>query len=257
MNLSLNAYQMQAVHLLRALKGAPLACLHALHIMHPHALGRADLISFTGWNKDAVTKAMTLLVNVYFLAARVGRYESWCLTDKGKQLPLPLLTAGNQAQNAEIDARAPIEGDFFALEPSSSSGNIYVPDLIERETTTTAKSEGGKIALPLKALEIIDEWFDGCPQTIVSRAFQSALTRGDTFPLIEYRVIAWHLYTQSPLGRSIKARAIFVARKIENGERCPDFFKEMDSDWRYTNREMLRRLDVLDTQMDAEGDSDD
>lgn len=248
MNLSLTPYQTQAVQLLRALRGPALSCLHALHLVHPHPLGRADLVYFTGFNKDAVTKAMALLVNVYFLAARVGRYESWCLTDKGKQLQLPMFSEVLPAN----DARAPSEGDFSALPPSSSS-SLYIDSysLSVQTTTTTTENEGDFSALPPRVLEILDEWFDGCPRTLSHRAMRTALTRGDAIPLIEYRVIAWTLYTQCPLGASIKTRSIFIARKIENGERCPEFFDKMDRGWRSDHRAELRHLEELEAELDA------
>ena len=255
MSLSLNAYQMQAVHLLRALRGAPIACLHALHIMHPRPLGRADLVSLTGFNRDAITKAMTLLVNVYFLAARIGRYESWCLTDKGKQLPLPLLGAGNIAQNQEIAARALLEGDFSAPEPSSSSSYLLVQTELNHKTTTTPEGDFSalepKFDLPPRIAALHDEWFDGCPQTLFRRAMQTALERGDPAVRIEYRAVAWSLYTQSPFGANIRARSIFVARKIENDERCPEIFDEMDRDWRRQHADALKRLDDLETELNA------
>lgn len=219
MNLSLTAYQAQAAQMLRALKGAPLACLHALHLMHPRPLGRADLVYLTDWNKDAVTKAMMLLVNVYFLAARVGRYESWCLTDKGKQLQLPAISGVLE----NPDARALGEGDFSALPPSSSS-SLYIDSssLSVPTTTTTTKNEGDFSALPQRIQDLIEEFFDGCPRAVAVKAFHTALQRGDPLARLEYRAIAWTLYTQSPHGKSINAPAIFIARKIQFNERAPE-----------------------------------
>lgn len=98
----------RAIELLRALKGAPLSCLFALHIARPHPLDREQLALMTGWKKDVVTSAMKLLCDLYGLAARVSRYAGWILTDTGHQLLLP---------GIENAARALGEGDKIAFPP--------------------------------------------------------------------------------------------------------------------------------------------
>lgn len=240
-----------AVQLLRALKGAPLSCLGALFLAHPHPLGRDQICAMTDWKRESVTAAMRLLCDVYMLAARMGRYESWCLTTKGVQLHLPLISA-------PLDNSAPRalgEGDFSAFPPSSSSSFILSDsDSFElKTTTTTTKNEGdfSAFVFPERAVEILDEFFDGCPKAIAETALRTALERGDPLPLIEYRALAWSLYCASPRGASIKAHSIFTARKIEKGERCPDIFAALGETWRYKHRAELRRLDELSDELDA------
>src|SRR5262245_23644081 len=108
------------VQLLNALQGAPLTCLVGLYIAHPMPVGRAEIAMLTGYSAPTITRCMNLLVNVFHLAARMARYESWCLTDKGYQLRLPLFSGLFN----KSDTRAPDEVKIFSLEPSSSSGFI-------------------------------------------------------------------------------------------------------------------------------------
>lgn len=236
------------VQLLRALKGAPLSCLGALHLAYPSPLGRSQLHAMTGWAKDKITDAMRLLVDVFGFAARLGRYESWCLTDKGKQLKLPFFQTSTPADFT----RALSEGEKIALPPSSSS-YLLSNTVIESDLKTTTTGEGEKIALPKRIADLIEEWFDGCPKKLAKRALETAHQRGDPPVRIEYRAIAWTLYTQSPMGKNIKMPAIFVARKIEQDERCPmdfDKFSTMEREWRRNHKGALERLEELDRELD-------
>jgi len=251
-DLILNPPQTHALQLLRALKGAPLSCLHALHIAHPRALGRADLMLYTGWKKDVISQAMDLLVNVYFFAARVARYESWCLTETGRQLYLPGLAA-NQIQAA----RAPIESDLIVL-PSSSSSSIYIEStsLVVQETTTTTTNEGDLIALPENLTALFDNVLLGCPRAMGENAMRAALADDWTPEQIECELLQWVLYVESPLGRSINMPpARFAAAKIKKFEKCPDFFHRANltdkqtgnawEKWNRVNADLIRRAKTL------------
>jgi hypothetical protein len=237
------AQQADLVRVLRDLKGAPLSCLTALWIMRPRPLSRELLIDMTRWEKDAVTKGMRLLTEVYLFTARMAyRGEAWCLTERGQQACLPLF--------GHADARALLKGDFSAFQPSSSSGlNIDSTALLVQETTTTTKSDFS--AFPERVRAVIDDYLDGCPRSLAVKAYQTALERGETPAVLEYRTIAWSLYADSPLGQSIKARKIFVARKVEQGERCPDIWKTLDESWNYNHRAELRKLKTIAAEMDA------
>lgn len=273
-----------AARLLRDLKGAPLSCLIALYIEHPHPVGQRALQMLTAFSKDAVSKAMNVLVNLHHLASRVGRYESWCLTTKGIQLRLPLFLALSE----NVSPRAPGEGEKNALEMVVGSG-LYLSssnDLVQTTTTTTERegvfsafpnasarimpNENGLRAdalpqnvkpaidiLPSEANALIEKYLRGCKRATSQHAVRAALARGESLADIEAEMIAWVMYAESPLGKGIRSPAIHAVSKIKDGEKCPDFlFRVNEKDrehgdawrkWLEANESWLARLSALQT----------
>lgn len=251
-----------AARLLRDLKGAPLSCLIALYIEHPHPVGQRALQMLTAFSKDAVSKAMNVLVNLHHLASRVGRYESWCLTTKGIQLRLPLFLALSENSSA----RAPVEGGKNALEMVVSSG-LYISSSNDLEqTTTTTEREGDFSAfppdakpaldlLPSEASALIETYLRGCKRAVAQNAVRAALERGDTLADIEVEMISWVIYAESPLGKGIRSASIHAAARIKSGEKCPEFLFRVnkkdkhDGDawaaWEHANEEWIQRLAEL------------
>lgn len=251
-----------AARLLRDLKGAPLSCLIALYIEHPHPVGQRALQMLTAFSKDAVSKAMNVLVNLHHLASRVGRYESWCLTTKGIQLRLPLFLALSENSSA----RAPVEGGKNALEMVVSSG-LYISSSNDLEqTTTTTEREGDFSAfppdakpaldlLPSEASALIETYLRGCKRAVAQNAVRAALERGDTLDDIEAEMISWVMYAESPLGKGIRSAPIHAAARIKSGEKCPEFLFRInkkdkhDGDawaaWERANEDWIQRLATL------------
>lgn len=242
----------RAIELLRALRGAPLSCLHALRIAHPTPLDRIQLCMMTNYKKDEVTEAMRLLCDLYGFATRLGRYAGWILTQVGAQLHLP----GFQQVLTPETPRALGEGDFSAFPPSSSSG-LYISSSSEivQTTTTTTSSEGGKIAFPPEASDLIEKYMRGCKRTVAENAVRAALERVESLEAIEIEMISWVLYGESPLGKGIRSASIHAAARIKSGEKCPEFLFRVnkkdkhDGDaweaWERANEEWIRRLEEL------------
>lgn len=244
-----------AVQLLIALKGAPLSCLAALRIAHPRPLGRRELSAMTGWAKDKITAAMTLLVEVYAFAARIGRYESWCLTTKGVQLRLPLFSEISDPSNL----RALPEDENIALPSSSSSSLLHGDFSFSLETPTTPPIvEGEKIVLeplPEQLSDLFDGILLGCPQTFAESAMRAALKEWK-IAQVECELTLWVLYVESPLGRTIDLPpARFAAAKIKKLEKAPDFFHRSNRNdsrygtawdrWETENRDRIKRAKTL------------
>lgn len=255
----------RSIELLRALRGAPLSCLHALRIAHPTPLDRTQLCMMTNYRKDEVTEAMRLLCDLYGFATRIGRYAGWILTQVGVQLHLP----GFQQVLTQETPRALGEGDFSAF-PNGSSSSLYISSSNElvQTTTTTTEREGDFSAfptnskadldlLPSEANALIEQYLRGCKRATSQHAVRAALARGDSLADIETEMILWVIYAESPLGKGIRSPAIHAASKIKDGEKCPDFlFRVNEKDrehgdawraWLVANETWLARLRELQT----------
>lgn len=249
----------RAIELLRALRGAPLSCLHALRIAHPTPLDRTQLCMMTNYKKDEVTEAMRLLCDLYGFATRLGRYAGWILTQVGAQLHLPGIPAISSTDSNGIRTDVPRalgEGDFSAFPPSSSSGFISIEkNELVQTTTTTPSSESDFSAFPPEASALIGKFLRGCKRAVAENAVRAALERGDSLDDIEIEMISWVLYGESPLGKGIRSAAIHAAARIKNGEKCPEFLFRVnkkdkhDGDtwaaWEQANEEWIRRLEEL------------
>lgn len=265
------------INLLRALKGAPLSCLHALYLAHPTPLDRTQLCLMTDYGKDEITHAMRLLCDLHGFATRLGRYAGWILTSVGAQLHLPGFPVLASADSGEIRTDVPRalgESDFSAF-PNGSSGSLYISssdDLVQTTTTTTGR-EGDFSAfakpdelgphkpaidlLPSEANDLIETYLRGCKRATSQHAVRAALARGDSLADIEAEMIAWVIYAESPLGKGIRSPAIHAVSKIKDGEKCPEFLfrvnkqdREHGDTWRKwlaANETWLARLRELQT----------
>lgn len=245
-----------SIRLLGALQGAPLSCLVALYLVHPQPVGRSDLAMMTAYGVATITRAMDKLVNVYHLAARMSRYESWCLTEQGVQLRLPFFGRLFPVAVPQLETRAPREDSILALDGSSSSSLLTLSDSdLDLKTTTTPEREDSILALPPEALELIEIYLRGCNRAASTNAVRTALERGDTLKDIESEMILWVSYAESPLGKGIRGPAVLAASKIKAGEKCPDFLWRVDTNdrktgaawgrWKDAQAPWLERLDEL------------
>lgn len=246
------------VQLVRALKGAPISCLFGMYLCYPQPVGREQLMLITGYKKDEVTDAMKLLINVYYLAAEVKRYFGWVITTKGKQLVLPLFFALTDKGTP----RAAVEGDFPALDSSSSRSLLSSTDLLNSITTPTPESEGENIALvkinplPEQLEDLISNLMLGCPRSYAESAMRDALAGGWSVDQVECELLCWVLYCESPFGRNIDLPpARFAAAKIKKCEPTDYFFDRYDTrdmktgssweHWEYRNAARISRAKKL------------
>lgn len=262
------------INLLRALKGAPLSCLHALYLAHPTPLDRTQLCLMTDYGKDEITHAMRLLCDLHGFATRLGRYAGWILTSVGAQLHLPGFPVLERADSGEIRTDVPRalgEGDFSAF-PNGSSSSLYISssiDLLQTTTTTTTTEREGDFSafptdakpaidlLPSEANDLIETYLRGCKRATSQHAVRAALARGDTLADIEAEMIAWVMYAESPLGKGIRSPAIHAVSKIKDGEKCPEFLFRVDEKdracgdawrkWLDANKTWIARLYELQT----------
>lgn len=253
---------------MHALKGAPMSCLIGLHIAHPRPVGRQWLSLVTDYGYDAITKAMALLVDAYHLAARIGRFESWCLTDSGRQLKLPLFQALDEGDTP----RAPIENGFSAFDSSSRSSLLKNNNsiLLSTPTTTPGIENGFSVfdstpakppePLPENLAELFDGLLLGCAHDIAETAMRAALAGEWSAKQIECELTLWVLYVESPLGRGIDLPpARFAAAKIKKLEKSPDFFHRINRNdkhqgtawnhWEESNRDRIRHAKKLLTEV--------
>jgi len=107
--------------LLAALNGIAFKCIYAF-TWEQRQITVSELEPLVGHDKNTVRKALAQLA-LYGLASQViGSQETWCLTDKGYQLPLPL------------NALAPPGGCQTASGENFTSGEKFSPP-----TTTTLR----------------------------------------------------------------------------------------------------------------------
>jgi hypothetical protein len=70
----------------------------------------------------------------------------------------------------------------------------------------------------------------GCPTDAAIRAVQAATERNYGPIYLQYDILRWLAYCQSPHGKSIGAPGIFIASKIKKDESCPLFFETSAND---------------------------
>lgn len=109
----------QVTVLMRALKGAPLSCL-VLMLMHRRPLGAKVLAQRTAYHINTVETALSTLAGLG-LAVKTGRFESWQLTDKGRQLPL-----FDMDDYPELEDDGVIESEKFRLDEGGQSEQLQL-----------------------------------------------------------------------------------------------------------------------------------
>lgn len=218
-----------AISLLRALKGAPISCLVALHFSN-RAVGNKWLVTATGYKANSIIDAMDALVELGH-AVRVSRYSGWQLTDKGSQLPL-FATLKNEVDLINLPSCSCSLIDRELLLPSSLKLQLQQ----EREVDL--------INLPPAYALLIPYFLDriGPANTVLENALQHAADAGDDPAAIATRIEEWLAYLGSEKAKGIQNPGAFVAKQITNGQSTPAWFsswltrergpKHFGHDWR-------------------------
>lgn len=267
--------------LLRALKGAPLSVL--LAVRHLGRAGTNDLEAVTGYEQDAVTKALRALAAMRFIIQR-GRYQGWQLTPLAVQLPLFILSELN-GDGLNIEAgKTGLEAGKTGLPLLGGGGglsdNEEDPMLINTTTTTAREAgktglEAGKTGLNLKkpptSASSVDNSVDSfiadaetarlaeilvarvqCPRP---RALQAVATAraADAWPAeIEIEILRWLAWFNSEKTNTagIRNPAYFIASKIANRE--PEPAGQHVVSWSEDDQRIQRLLDELERIYAAE-----
>lgn len=240
--------------LLAALAGPALKCLMVI-VWEQRQMTIPELEAYTGHDKNTVRKGLAQLALYGLASPIIASRETWTLTDKGFQLPLPVAslpsgetpippaadappdpapapTAGpdeaDVPANPPSDGKptiAPASGEIFTIDGSSSSGLILKPDLNIKPPLQQQHGGENLTDLPPEFEKLLaSELLDGCPHARARRAIHAALERGDTYKKIYLDLSWWIMYVESPLGAGIHAPpAMFAAAKLEKGESCPPF----------------------------------
>lgn len=110
----------------------------------------------------------------------------------------------------------------------------------QQQTTGTAKN-CGKIPPDFRLL--LDLLIDRCgtPTKIAREAVCAAAERGDDPDFVRYDVLRWLAYCQSEAGKTIRAPGIFIARKVQNAEPCPNYFQ---TDYSHPLHAEIRALEM-------------
>ena len=206
---------------LRELKGAPVSCLLALYVLGRPAR-KEEIADFTGYESGAVQSALRCLSRPGYnlvLALPNGRHPLWDLTAHARQMPLSwaVLTDSYVAMSREKTDSSSSSSLNKGL--TDSSLQLLPLQEVSREKTDSSPHnapppapEADRLANLLQDL--------GCPR-LLARASVAGALADDSPELVEAQVILWRHYCASPAGQSIQAVGIFVARKLQNGERAP------------------------------------
>jgi hypothetical protein len=128
----------------RSLKGAPVSILMAFFFARK-ALTALELRMWTGYQDEAITVSLRLLVDLGWLTARSAR-GPWCLTE-GRQLPLM-----NLLENETLNQDESGLTGFSPDSSSSSSSKLNIPTIEEEEEEDHESGLTGFVANK-KALE--------------------------------------------------------------------------------------------------------
>lgn len=134
-------------HMLTALKGPAIKCLIAL-VWEQRQLTVTELETRIGHDKNTVRKALAQLALFGLAGQVISSQETWHLTDKGYQLPLPLNTlpdAGVMSASGEknfhpVTTAAAVNSDLNLRLSSSSSSN-------SGENFTSPQIPGGDVIM--------------------------------------------------------------------------------------------------------------
>jgi len=167
------------------------------------------------WLRDRCTYSQDVIgtslikLSHWGLAEQPLRYH-WRLTSAGRQLSLPMV------------GELPPTVTPLIAESGSSSSSLnkelidsslqLLPLLPATPLIAESNPEATRLAVLLQDL--------GCPRALAREAVADALDH-DNPELVEAQLLLWRHYCASPAGRSIQAVGLFVARKIQNGERAP------------------------------------
>ena len=207
---------------LRELKGAPVSCLLALYVLGRPARTE-EIADLTGYRPAAVHDALRCLSRPAYnlvLALPNGRHPLWDLTAHARQMPLSWAVLDNNSYVAMTREKSE-SGSSSSLNKELTDSSLQLLPLQEVSREKTDSSPHNAPPPAPEAARLADLLQDlGCPRALAHAAVADALDH-DSPPLVEAQALLWRHYCASPAGQSIQAVGIFVARKIQNGERAP------------------------------------
>lgn len=194
----------ETARLLIALKGAPLSTIHALREFG-RPCGAEEIAPVTGYKLGAISSALATLV-VLGLVVNTRRYNGWQLTPRALQLPL--FTSGDFAGSREkSDSRGGSSNDELNID------GLNLLLLLPSHEKSDSRAE--PLAQPLMKL--------GCPPDRALEVVTAALDDGDAPEALAERIQQWVAYCHSPEGKTITARGLLIAKRIEQNAPIPEF----------------------------------
>lgn len=218
----------EVMTLAHTLKGAPISCFFVMVILR-RAMGASQLATYTGYDRGIIGQALEKLAALG-LAARSGYHNSWCLTDKGYQLPLI-----NGAELPAIDSSqlslpiVTVENPHSA--GSSSSKSLLIDSINQVSLKPPLQLELSRISTVPNPHPDFDRLTTlliercGCPRKTAEKTVQAALADYDDPAWIEINTLRWLAYCLTGHARGINSYGHLIAKKIINGEPCPEWFE--------------------------------
>ncbi len=144
-------------------------------------------------------------------------------------------------------SKTPDFPDFTAKDCSSgcsrSSFKTTEPESKKRQQQPTTATAKNCSKIPPDFQPLLDLLTDRCgtPLKIAREAVCASARRSDEPDFVRYDVLRWLAYCQSDRGRTINAPGIFIARKVQNAEPCPDYFR---TDYSHPLHDEIRALEM-------------
>lgn len=211
-----------------ALKGAALSCLLLMWLMRKsrQTWNVKQLATLTGWSRESVSTGLNRLQ----LAALVARmdYESWQLTDKGKELDFEPASQGQNGSSPDGNANYLKAKIFDSRSSSFKESNMYLNDSLTHEQLQL-KVENFDFGI------IRDSIFErltnhliscGCSPEIAQNAILAALPKAHNWREIEIRILYWRGYVATQ--KSIGHAGNLIAKRISQGLGPPVDFSLAD-----------------------------
>lgn len=152
-----------------------------------------------------------------------------------------------------------------SLNNKTTTTTCDVDEKIARSPPEVAPAPGkdrlptGKDKLPPEWEAVVETMVQQCgtPRRYARQAIRAARTRGEIPPYVTWNTLRWLEYCYDPqCGQGIKNPALFIARKVEAGQECPEKFKVADYSERGQELQALyqewQRLQYPDTVPRAE-----
>ncbi len=123
-----------------------------------------------------------------------------------------------------------------------------------RQARGKKRTRGSKRALSPPWAEVVETMVQRCgtPQRYARQAIAAAIARGESPPFTKWCIVRWLEYCYDEHNRSIKNPAIFISRKIEAGQQCPDRFEVRPYSEVWHELRALRRAWDVDSAPDPE-----
>lgn len=219
----------EVMTLAHTLKGAPISCFFVMVILR-RAMGASQLATYTGYDRGIVGQALEKLAALG-LAARSGYHNSWCLTDKGYQLPLlngdslPALDSGQLSLPGTTveNLHSPRSSSGFKLiESVNHEESLKQPQQLELSRISTVEPNGLNPDLDRLTALLIERC--GCPRKTAEAAIRAALDTYTEPTWIELDMLRWLAYCLTEHGQGIRSKGHLIASKLSHAEPCPDWF---------------------------------